>query len=346
MQEKPFIRITDTTLRDGSHTVRHQFTTEQVRAVARGLDAAGVPVIEVTHGDGLGGSSAIYGFARHTDEELIAAAAAEIQNARLAVLLLPGIGIKRDLETAVGLGARVVRVATHCTEADIAEQHIGLVKKLGAEAVGFLMMAHMASPAKLAEQARMMEAYGADVVYIVDSAGYLLPDDVRARIAALRAALRVEVGFHAHNNLGAAIANSLAAVAEGATHLDGSLRSMGAGAGNTATELLAAVLERLGYPTGVNPFLAMDVAEEVVAGIMERPPVLDRDVITLGYLGVYSSFLLHARRAAERFGVSARDVLMEVARRKAVGGQEDLLTDVARELAQRGPAPFARQVEV
>lgn len=328
------IRLTDTTLRDGSHTVRHQFTLEQVRAVARGLEAAGVPVIEVSHGDGLGGSSVIYGLGRHGDGELLAAAAGELKRSKLAVLLLPGIGTKRDLEMAAAHGAQVARIATHCTEADVAEQHIGLARQLGMEAVGFLMMSHKVEPERLAQQAKQMEAYGANLVYVVDSAGHLLPDGVRARVSALRETLSVPVGFHAHNNLGVAIGNSLAALEEGALHLDGSLRGMGAGAGNSPTELLALVLDRLGYPTGVDGLAALDLAEEVVAPIMGGPARLDRATITLGYFGVYSSFLLHAQQAAARFGVSEAAILQEAGRRGAVGGQEDLLVEIARNLAE------------
>jgi len=331
-------RLTDTTLRDGSHAVSHRFTEEQVRAVARALDRAGVPVIEVSHGDGLGGSSFNYGFSATDERELLAAAAEEISAAKLAVLLLPGIGVAEDLKVVRDLGASVARVATHCTEADISPQHIGMAKDLGMEAVGFLMMAHMIEPRALAKQARIMEEAGADCVYVTDSAGAMTVPDARARVAALREALSCEVGFHAHNNLSLAVANSLAAVEEGATQIDGCLCGLGAGAGNCPSEILVAVCDKLGIPTGVDPLAMMDAAEEVVRPLMPRPQVIDRSGLLLGYAGVYSSFLLHAERAAERFGVDAKDILIELGRRKVVGGQEDMIVDVALDLSKRAGA--------
>lgn len=331
--EPPVFRLTDTTLRDGSHALSHRFTVDQVRSVARALDRAGVPVIEVSHGDGLGGSSFNYGFSATDERDLLAAAAEEVSRARLAVLLLPGIGVAEDLKVVRDLGATVARIATHCTEADIALQHIGMAKDLGMEAVGFLMMAHMVEPRILAEQARIMEDAGADCVYATDSAGAMTVPDVRARVAALRQALSCRVGFHAHNNLSLGVANSLAAAEEGATQIDGCLCGLGAGAGNCPSEILVAVCDRLGISTGVDPLAMMDAAEEVVRPIMPRPQVIDRSGLLLGYAGVYSSFLLHAERAAERFGVDAKDILIELGRRKAVGGQEDMILDVAVELA-------------
>lgn len=329
-------RLTDSTLRDGSHALAHRFDVTQVAAIAAALDRAGVPVIEVSHGDGLGGSSFNYGFSATDERELIRAAAAVVERAKLAVLLLPGIGLADDLKEAQALGASVARIATHCTEADIAIQHIRMARDLGMEAVGFLMMAHMAEPAALAAQARIMEDAGAQSVYVVDSAGAMTVHDVRARVAELKAALRAttEVGVHAHNNLSLAVANSLGALEEGADQVDGCSRGLGAGAGNCPTEILVAVTERLGYATGVDTMLAMDVAEDVVAPIMPREQVLDRTAITLGYAGVYSSFLLHAERAADRFGVDVREILLELGRRKIVGGQEDMIVDVAMELAR------------
>lgn len=331
------VQITDTTLRDGDHAMAHQFTVEEVRAIARGLDEAGVPVIEVSHGDGLGGSSLQYGRSRVPEEELIAAAAGEIRRGKLAVLLLPGIGTRRELKRAVELGAKVVRIATHCTEADIAEQHIRMGKEMGVEVHTFLMMAHMVGPEKLVEQARLMESYGADCVYVVDSAGAMTEPEVRARVRALRQGLRpeTEVGFHAHNNLGLAISNSVAAIEEGASRVDGSTCGLGAGAGNAITEALVAVLDKLGIETGIDLFRIMDVAEEVVRPIMRHEPKIDRASLTIGYAGVYSTFLLHAYRAAERFQVDARDILIELGRRKVVGGQEDMIVDVAVELSRR-----------
>jgi 4-hydroxy 2-oxovalerate aldolase len=337
-EQRPAFRLTDTTLRDGSHAVSHRFTVEQVQAVARALDRAGVPVIEVSHGDGLGGSSFNYGFSATDERELLAAAAGEVSRARLAVLLLPGIGVAEDLKVVRDLGASVARIATHCTEADISPQHIGMAKELGMEAVGFLMMAHMIEPRALAEQARIMEQAGADCVYVTDSAGAMTVPEARARVAALREALSCQVGFHAHNNLSLAVANSLAAVEEGATQIDGCLCGLGAGAGNCPSEILVAVCDRLGIPTGVDPLAMMDAAEDVVRPIMPRPQVIDRSGLLLGYAGVYSSFLLHAERAAERFGVDAKDILIELGRRKVVGGQEDMIVDVAVELAGKADA--------
>jgi 4-hydroxy 2-oxovalerate aldolase len=330
-------RLTDSTLRDGSHAVAHQFTPEQVAAVVSALDDAGVPVIEISHGDGLGGSSFNYGFSNVDERALIRAAAHVVRRARLAALLLPGIGIADDLQEVQALGVSVARIATHCTEADIAIQHIRMAKKLGMEAVGFLMMAHMIEPEELLGQALIMEDAGADCVYVVDSAGAMTVHDARARIAALKAGLRptTQVGVHAHNNLSLAVANSIGALEEGADQVDGCSRGLGAGAGNCPTEVLIAVSERLGYQTGVDLFRIMDVAEDVVAPIMRRPQVIDRSTLTLGYAGVYSSFLLHAERAAQRFGVDAREILLELGRRRVVGGQEDMIVDVAIELSQR-----------
>jgi 4-hydroxy 2-oxovalerate aldolase len=328
------ISITDVTLRDGDHAMGHQFSLQHIATIARGLDAAGVEMIECSHGDGLAGSSIQYGMSREHEEDILRTAAAALTRAQLAILLLPGVGTKHDLKRAAHLGARVARVATHCTEADIAQQHIGLAKELGMRAVGFLMMAHMASPEKLAEQARLMESYGADCVYVVDSAGAMTPPEARARVRALRQALRCDVGFHAHNNLSLAVANSVAAIEEGATHIDASTCGLGAGAGNTQTEVLVAVLSRLGYETGVDLSRIMDVAEEQVRPIMLRPQIIDRDSLTIGYAGVYSTFLLHAKRAAKQFGVDSRALLAELGRRKMVGGQEDMIIDVAVEMAE------------
>jgi 4-hydroxy-2-oxovalerate aldolase len=334
------VQIVDSTLRDGSHAKRHRITAQEAAAVAGGLASAGVPVIEVSHGDGLGGSSFNYGFSGTDERELIAAAVAAAPGARIAVLLLPGIGTKDDLREARDLGAGLVRVATHCTEADISPSHLEMARELGFTAVGFLMMAHMNSPQGLAEQARIMADAGAEAVYVTDSAGALLPGAVAARVAALREALPAEVavGFHGHQNLSLGIGNSLAAVEAGATWIDGCTCGMGAGAGNAPTELLAATLERLGVGTGIDVLALLDVAEEVVKPLLDRPQVADREAIILGYAGVYSSFLLHANVAAERFGVSAKDILIEAGRRQAVGGQEDLIIDIAAELAATATA--------
>ena len=327
------LRITDSSLRDGMHSVSHQFTPAVVSQVAQALDEAGIDVIEVSHGDGLGGSSIQYGLAAADDEALVAAAVEAVSQARIAVLLLPGIGTVRLLRRMREIGASVARVATHCTEADVAQQHIGWAKEHEMLTVGFLMMSHMIEPGALADQAALMDSYGADVVYVVDSAGALTPSGVRERVRALRERIDAEVGFHAHNNLGCAIGNALAAVDEGATWLDGSVRGLGAGAGNAATEVLCAALDRAGHETGVDVFKLVDAAEDVVAPLLPRVPTIDRASLTLGYAGVYSSFRLHAERAAEKYGVDARDVLVELGRRRIVGGQEDMIIQVAAEMA-------------
>lgn len=328
-------RLTDSTLRDGSHALAHQYTEDQVRAVVRGLDAAGVPVIEVSHGDGLGGSSFNYGFS-HTDEKhLLRVAVGEAENSRIAILMLPGIGIKEDLVESAEIGVDIARIATHCTEADISEQHIQLAKELGMETVGFLMMAHMISPDDLLEQAKLMESYGADCVYVVDSAGAMTIDDARSRVSALKAGLSCQVGIHAHNNLSLAVANSMAALDEGVDQVDGCTTGLGAGAGNCPTEILVAVLEKSGVATGVDALAVMQVAEEVVRPLKPGQGVIDRDGLLLGYAGVYGSFLLHAKRAAERFGVDSADILLELGNRKVVGGQEDMIIDVAVELERK-----------
>lgn len=321
-------------LRDGMHPKRHQISLEQMVNVASALDAAGVPLIEVTHGDGLGGASVNYGFPAHTDEEYLRAVAPRMKRTRVSALLIPGIGTVDHLRLAHDCGVKTIRVATHCTEADVAEQHIGLARKLGMDTVGFLMMAHMQEPVALAQQGLLMEGYGANCVYCTDSAGYMLPDDVTARIRALREVLKpdTEIGFHGHHNLAMGIANSLAAVEAGATRVDGSAAGLGAGAGNTPLEVFAAVCERMGVATGVDLYALIDVAEDLVVPMMDEPIRVDRDSLILGYAGVYSSFLLFAQRAAQKYGVSARDILVEMGRRKAVGGQEDLIEEVALEL--------------
>lgn len=329
--------VHDMSLRDGMHPKSHQITLEQMIAVATGLDAAGVPLVEVTHGDGLGGASITYGFPRHTDEEYLRAVVPRMKRARISALLLPGIGTVDHLRMAVDCGVACVRVATHCTEADVSGQHIGLARKLGVDAVGFLMMAHMIEPEALLAQAKLMESYGANCIYCTDSAGYMLPDDVTARVALLRAELRpeTEVGFHGHHNLGMGIANSLAAMEAGAVRIDGSVAGLGAGAGNTPLEVFVAVVDRMGALHGVDLYALMDVAEDLVVPMMDRPVRIDREALILGYAGVYSSFLLFAQRAGAKYGVSPRDILVEMGRRKTVGGQEDLIEDVALELAKR-----------
>jgi len=338
-EKKRYIRVVDSTMRDGSHPMAHQYTTEQVAEISAALDGAGVPLIEVSHGDGLGGSSLNYGFSKVDEQDLLAAAQGAIKNAEITVLLLPGIGIQEDLKAAYDRGARAVRVATHCTEADIAIQHIGLARELGMETLGFLMMAHMIEPEALLEQAKIQEAAGAQTVYVTDSAGAMRPDGVKRRVEALRTGLNPEtkVGIHCHNNLGLGIGNSLAAIDEGADYVDGSLAGLGAGAGNAQTEVLAAVLELEGYETGIDVYKIMDAAEEVVRPMMQRPQIVDRASLVLGYAGVYSSFLLHTYRAAAKFNIEPRDILMELGRRKVVGGQEDSIIDLAAELAAAKP---------
>ncbi|CAM3836589.1 4-hydroxy-2-oxovalerate aldolase [Aeromicrobium ponti] len=327
------IFITEVALRDGSHAIAHQFTVDQVQKVAKSLNDAGVPYIEVAHGDGLSGSSLQYGLSRTNEMELIEAAVSVADRAKIAVLLIPGIGTVKELKEAAKLGAKMARIATHVTEADVAPQHIAAAKELGMETVGFLMMSHMAPVDKLVEQAKKMESYGADTVYVVDSAGALLPDQVREKIRALKQSLGIHIGFHGHNNLSLAMANSLVAIEEGATRIDGSVRCLGAGAGNTQTEVLTAVLDRMGIHTGIDVYKMMDVAEETVAPILQTPQEITRDSLVLGYAGVYSSFALHAKRAAARFGIDSRDILIELGKRKVVGGQEDMIVDVAAEIA-------------
>ncbi|MBS4208318.1 4-hydroxy-2-oxovalerate aldolase [Bacillus sp. FJAT-50079] len=335
MDQTRDVYITEVALRDGSHAISHQFTVDQVVSIAKGLDEANVPYIEVSHGDGLGGSSLQYGLSLTNELELIEAAASVVKQAKIAVLLLPGIGTMPELKEAARLGAKMARIATHVTEADVSRQHIALAKELGLETVGFLMMSHMAPPEKLVEQAKLMESYGADTVYVVDSAGALLPHEVKERIRALRDNLGIHVGFHAHNNLSLAMANTLAAIEEGATRIDGSVRCLGAGAGNTQTEVAVAVLDKLNIRTGIDVFKMMDVAEELVAPILEKPQEITRDGLVLGYAGVYSSFILHAQRAARMFDIDSRTILIEVGKRNAVGGQEDMIMDVAAELSRK-----------
>ena len=328
-------RLIDSTLRDGSHAISHQYTEEQVVAVVKGLDDAGVQVIEVTHGDGLAGSSFNYGFSAVDEMKLVEAAVNATTNADIAVLLVPGIGTVDELRQVRDLGVNVVRIAVHCTEADITEQHIKIAKELGMEAVGFLMMSHMNTPQGLLQQAKLLESYGADTVYIADSAGAMTTNEVRARVAEIVGGINVPLGVHAHQNLSLAVANSIAAYEEGARNLDGTSAGLGGGAGNCPTEILAAVCEKNGIQSGVDPLKLMDLAEEVTRPLMSRQQVVDRAGLLLGYAGVYGSFLLHAERAAERYGVPQSEILLELGRRKVVGGQEDMIIDVAVELARK-----------
>lgn len=330
------VTLHDMSLRDGMHAKRHQISLEQMVSIASAMDEAGMPLIEVTHGDGLGGASVNYGFPAHTDEEYFKAVIPKMKRAKISALLLPGIGTVDHLKMAHDNGVTCIRVATHCTEADVSEQHIGMAHKMGMDTVGFLMMAHMVSPEKILEQARLMVGYGANCIYATDSAGYMLPDAVTARISLLRAELpaEVEIGFHGHHNLGMGIANSLAAVEAGASRIDGSVAGLGAGAGNTPLEVFCAVLDRMGAHTGIDLYKIMDVAEDLVVPMMDQPIRVDRDSLTLGYAGVYSSFLLFAQRAEKKYGIQARDLLVELGRRGTVGGQEDMIEDLALTMAK------------
>jgi 4-hydroxy 2-oxovalerate aldolase len=325
------VKVLDATLRDGSHAVRHALTPDQVTRVAAALDRAGVYAVGVGHGDGIGGSSVHFGRASHPDAELWRAAAAVLEHARLAVTLVPGVGCKEHLHLAKDCGATLARIATHCTEADIALQHIEFARALGLEPQGDLMMPHMTDPASLARQARKMVDAGATAVHVMDSAGALTPPAVRERIEAMLDAFGgdAEAGMHAHDNLSLAVANTLAAIEAGATRVDSCLAGMGAGAGNCRTEVLAAVLDKLGHDTGLDLWALQDAAEDIVGPLMKTPPTLDRRTLTLGYAGVPSSFLRHVERAAERFDVDSREILIEVGRRQAVSGQEDLVLEIA-----------------
>ena len=330
------VLLHDMCLRDGMHAKREQISVEQMVQVATALDEAGVPLIQVTHGAGMGGNSLQHGFALASNEEYLKAVCPKMKQARVSVLLIPGLGTMRELQSAYDCGARSVHVATHCTEADTSPQHIAFARKLGMDTTGFLMMAHLNDPEGLAKQGLLMERYGAQTVYITDSAGFMLPDDVKARVSALRAVLRpeTEIGFHGHHNLGLGIWNSIAAIEAGASRIDGSVAGLGAGAGNTPLEAFLAVCERLGIETGVDLFKLMDVAEDVIVPMMDHIVRVDRDSLTLGFAGVYSTFLLHAKRAAARFGVPARDILVELGRKKMIGGQEDMIEDTAMTMAK------------
>ena len=332
----PRVLVHDMCLRDGMHAMRHQLTIEDMVKLATAMDAAGIRLMQVTHGDGLGGSSRNYGFSRHTNEEYIAAVAGAVKNADISVLLVPGLGTMDELKGAYDAGARSVHVATHCTEADVSPQHIAYARSLGMDTTGFLMMAHLNSPDGLLAQGKIMEAAGAQTIYVTDSAGYMLPQDVTDRIRTLRDGLLpdTEIGFHGHHNLSLGVANSVAAVQAGATRIDASVAGMGAGAGNAPLEAFVAVAERMGIETGIDLFAIMDVAEDIVVPLMGRPVRVDRESLTIGYAGAYSTFLLFARRAADRYGIDARSLLVEMGRRRMIAGQEDMIEDVAMTMAK------------
>ncbi|WP_347220727.1 4-hydroxy-2-oxovalerate aldolase [Mycolicibacterium poriferae] len=327
--------INDCTLRDGMHALAHQYTVDQMVEIAKKLDEAKIDLIEVSHGDGLNGNSVNYGFSRHTEEEYITAVRDVLTHSKLAALLLPGIGTREDIKMAKDLGVDTIRIATHCTEADISRQHIEYARSLDMDVVGFLMMAHMIPTSQLVEQAKLMESYGAHCVYVTDSAGALLMHETTEKITAMRENLDVQIGFHNHHNLGLGVANTILAIEAGAHRVDGSVAGMGAGAGNCPLEVLIAVTERMNINTGVDLYPLMDAADKLVRPLQQRPVQTDGNALMLGYAGVYSSFLLHTERAAKLHDVDPRDILVELGNRRMIGGQEDMIVDVALDLKRK-----------
>ncbi len=331
MKEK--VLISDPTLRDGNHACSHQLSVEQIEIYTKAAEIAGVPIVEVGHGNGLGASSLQVGLCKETDKDMLETARKHLSKSKLGIHVIPGFAtLKRDLITAIDIGVDVVRIASHCTEADITQRHIGYVRERGKEAYGVLMMSHMASANVLVEEAQKMEVYGAEGIIIMDSAGAYLPADVKEKVTALVNGLKVPVGFHAHNNLGMAVANSIVALEAGAKILDATARGFGAGAGNTQLEVLVAVLERMGFVTGINLYKMLDAAEIAEENIMKSVPFIKSESIISGMAGVFSGFARHVSRISNEYKVDSRDVYFELGRRKIIGGQEDMIIEVVMDL--------------
>ncbi len=328
------IKLIDTTLRDGSHAVHHQYTVEQIENICEGLEKAGVYAAEVGHGAGIGGSILSYGFAKHTDEEMIKAAKSKLKNTKLGTLLVPGLGTMEDLKAAAGYGLDMVRIAVHCTEVDVAEQHIGLAKELGLETILFFMMSHMISAEELAQNAKLAESYGADVIYFADSSGYMTPVDIQERVKAIKSVVSIPVGVHTHNNLGLGVGNAIAGAQAGADYLDGALEGQGAGSGNGNMQAIAAVLNKMGYETNADIYELLEVGEKYVRPLVQNSLEITNDSVMLGYVGIYSSFLLEVKEASKKFNIPSRLIFEELGRRKVVGGQEDQILDICYKILE------------